>query len=72
VAKGGERVKIMRKTNTKKYIDGIGNGYVKAILKAKGFSIETINQYPELIELNREIIKSTRLCRTLQTLETTC
>lgn len=43
------------------------NNYVKAKLKAKGFTDEQIT--PELIEVQRLILKTKRLCKTLKSSE---
>jgi hypothetical protein len=42
----------------------ITDGYVKSILKIRGFSSEHIT--PEIIEVQRLIVKTKRLCKTLQ------
>ena len=43
--------------------------YCRSVLKKQGFSESVINQNPELIEVKRLILKTKRLCKTLQNSE---
>ena len=44
----------------------LDNGYMQERLQKIGFSKEAIKQHPELIEVERLIIKTKRLCKTSQ------
>ena len=52
--------------NQRKYID---INYAKRMLRQSGFTTEQINENPELIEVKRLIVKTKRLCKTLQNSE---
>lgn len=44
----------------------LGNMYISSLLRQSRFTTEQINENPELIEVKRLIIKTKRLCETLQ------
>jgi len=55
-----------RKRATKKIINTLPDCYIKTMLIRKGFDEFTINNNYDLIEVQRLIIKTKRLCKTLQ------
>ena len=59
-AENPEKVKARRA----KYIGVLKDGYIKELLRQQGFKNEQIT--PELIELKRITLKTTRLCRQLK------
>ncbi len=61
-----DKMDINKKKRHKKYIENLNNWYLKEKLKKKGFTIEQINNNPELLEVQKLIIKTKRLCKTLQ------
>ena len=58
-----ERLLKSGKVSTLSSIENLGNAYVKQRLRTQGFKNEQIT--PELIELKRITLKTTRLCRQL-------
>jgi hypothetical protein len=58
-AKNSEKIKA-------KYIENLDLIYVKGLLRRKGFSTAVINANPELIEVQKIILKTKRLCKTSQ------
>lgn len=67
IEKLNEKNTIWRKNNPGKVIDY--DFYYIQLLKDSGFTTEQINENPELIEIKKLIIKTKRLCKTLQTSE---
>ena len=62
-----EKSKESRIKSDKKAIETVADSYVKNVLiYSRGFTKEQINQYPEIIETERLIIKTKRLCKTSQ------
>ena len=59
-----ERLLKSGKANTLRSIENLGNAYVKQRLRTQGLKNEQIT--PELIELKRITLKTTRLCRQLK------
>ena len=66
-----DSVRTRRRINSKRMIDELKPIYVRRLLKNKGFTIEQIKENKELIELQKIIIKTKRLCQsqTLKNLE---
>lgn len=50
----------------KKYSIDLTDSYIRHNLVALGFPKESIKQFPEIIEVKRLLIKTKRLCKTLQ------
>ena len=69
--KNPEWNKVQKRKNYMKSIENLSDRYLKARLKANGFENEIINTRPELIELEKIIIKTKRLCKTSKNLEMT-
>ena len=61
-----EKVKAYEKKCKTKQVFELRNAYIRATLIRRGFTNEQIQHYPELIETKRLIIKTHRLCKTLQ------
>lgn len=61
-----EKIKFITRKHQFNLINNLGDSYIKAKLKSKGFTSEQINENNELIEIQRLIIKTKRLCRTSQ------
>jgi hypothetical protein len=64
--KNKEKIKIKRYEFNNKSISNLSNNYVIKNLIQRGLSIEQIKENKELIEVQRLIIKTKRLCKTLQ------
>lgn len=60
------KVYEINRNSARKAIKNISIRYVKIRLKRKGFASEHLEQYPELIEVQRQLIKNKRLCETLE------
>jgi hypothetical protein len=52
-----------RRIRYKKYIGNLHNHYVRQNLTHRGFTIEQINNNPDLIEVQKQLIKIKRLCK---------
>ncbi len=52
-----------------KQVELLNNNYITSKLKRKGFKLNEIKDNPEIIEVQRILIKTKRLCKTLQNLE---
>jgi len=57
-----ENNKTLVKAHQRKYVDELHDGYLRQILKNE---FDIVKDYPELIEVKRIMIKTKRLCRTL-------
>ncbi len=62
-----DKVLVMQRNNKKKAIDEIKDRYaIYLLMNNTKLSIQEIRQYPELIESQRLLLKTKRLCKTLQ------
>ena len=59
-------IKENRKIRVTKDIVNLTDYYLNSRLRSKGFSLEQIKNNPEILEVQKLIIKTKRLCKTLQ------
>lgn len=61
------KLKVWQKKSHKKMVETITDGYaVKILVGKRGFKKEQITNNPELIKIQKLIIKTKRLCKTSQ------
>jgi len=64
--KNKDKFNYQGRMRSKIHVSELSDVYVKSCLKYSGFSKKEIESNPELIEIKRLIIKTKRLCKTLQ------
>jgi hypothetical protein len=64
--KNEEKIKAYNRNFGRINIEKLSDGYVRQILIDKGFTKEQLNNNKEIIETQKIIIKTKRLCKTLQ------
>ena len=66
--KDKNREKINKQTNISyhKAAQNLSTSYLKQAIKQRGFTLEQVNKHPEILETLKVIVKTKRLCKTLQ------